>query len=240
MKSTQSERAAALERENARLRGDLLTIAQRFSHDLRTPLGGIVSASEAIKEILAEHDPTSLSLVESLVNSGDEMTQIIKQLSFVARASAAPQAKTSVNMGEAVMAARQRLENRLLKRRITVEEAAFWPVVPGVAAWLEMIWWHLLANAWRHGGEGIRVELGWKTTADSWEFFVSDNGRGVAAGLLGQLFPEFQRLHEQPGVRGLGLAIVRRLVELQGGTCTHAIPGTGGATFYFTLPTEKA
>ncbi|HUC83753.1 MAG TPA: histidine kinase dimerization/phospho-acceptor domain-containing protein, partial [Candidatus Acidoferrales bacterium] len=90
------------EQENARLRGDLLTLAQRFSHDLRTPLGGIVSTAEALREILAVHDASAVPLADSLLTSAEDMTQLIKQISFVARASARPLPKTSVHMAEAV------------------------------------------------------------------------------------------------------------------------------------------
>ncbi len=55
--------------ENERLRGDLLTIAYRISHDLRTPLGGIIANCEALNEILAETSPSALPLVSATLAS---------------------------------------------------------------------------------------------------------------------------------------------------------------------------
>jgi signal transduction histidine kinase len=219
-----------------RLRGDLLTLTQRFSHDLRTPLGGIVSTAEALKEILAAHDPSAVPLADLLLNSAEEMTQLIKQVSFLAQASAQPLPKTSVHMAEAVFAALQRLESRILKRRATVLEPPTWPVVPGVVGWLEVIWWQLIRNSLQHGGEGCRVELGWARQNDLIRFWVQDNGPGLPEALQGRIFQEFHSLHEQRNVPGLGLSIVQRLVELQGGTCAHERPVPGGARFYFELP----
>ena len=224
------------EQENARLRGDLLTLAQRFSHDLRTPLGGIVSTAEALREILAVHDASAVPLADSLLTSAEDMTQLIKQISFVARASARPLPKTSVHMAEAVFSALQCLESRILKRQTTVVEPPTWPVVPGVSAWLEVIWWHLILNALKYGGEEGRIELGWDRQNGSIRFWVTDNGPGVPAEQREKLFQQFQSLHEQCTVSGLGLSIVQRLVELQGGTCGHEEPGKGGACFYFILP----
>ncbi len=233
-----NEPAAEIERENARLRGDLMTLAKRFSHDLRTPLGGIVSAAEAIKEVLAQHDPSSVALANSLLASADEMTQIIKQVSFVSRASAQPMPKTMVHMAEPVFAALQRLESRILKCQTTVKEPQAWPVMPGVMAWLEMIWWHLLLNAVKHGGPNRHIELGWTAQKGSLRFWVHDNGPGVPEVLSGKLFTEFHLLHAEQTVPGLGLSIVQRLVELQGGECGHERPEQGGALFFFTLPVD--
>lgn len=231
-----NQQAKHLEHEIARLRGDLLTIAKRISHDLRTPLGGIAITAEALKEVLARHDPSAIPLAESLLISADEMSQLIKQVSFVARASANPEPKTPVPMAEAVSPALQRLESRLIKRNATVVEPPSWPVVPGVLPWLEMIWWHLLLNAIVHGGQNGRIELGWAKQNGAVRFWVSDNGPGVPEEWRGKLFNKFHCLHEDPGARGLGLSIVQRLVELQGGQCGHEQPAQGGACFFFTLP----
>jgi signal transduction histidine kinase len=238
MKRLASE-TVSIKRENARLRGDLLTLARRFSHDLRTPLGAILSAGEAVREILAKHDPSAVGLADSLLNSAEEMTQLIKQVSFVALASANPLPKTTVHMAEPVFAALQRLESRILRRQASVKEPPSWPVISGVPAWLEAIWWHLLLNALQHGGQNCRIELGWTTHDKSLWFWISDNGPGVPEDLQGKLFTQFDSLHEQQNVPGLGLSIVQRLVELQGGQCGHERPQPGGARFFFTLPVQE-
>jgi signal transduction histidine kinase len=229
-----------IERENARLRGDLLTLAKRFSHDLRTPLGGLVSTAEAMKEILADSNPADVVLVDSLLNSAEEMTQLIKQVSFVARASANPLPKVAVHMAEPVFVARQRLESRILKCDASVKEPAKWPVVTGVAVWLEAIWWHLIRNSLRFGGEHCHIELGWTAHGDNIRFWLRDNGPGVAEPLRAKLFKEFHFLHAEQSVPGMGLSIVQRLVELQGGTTGYESPAGGGALFYFTLPTSES
>jgi signal transduction histidine kinase len=227
-----------IDRENARLRGDLLTLATRVSHDLRTPLGAIVSTAEAVKEVLAAHDPSALPLADSLLTSAQEMTQLIRQMSFIARASASPLPKISVHMADAVFPALQRLESRMLQRRASVVEPPSWPVVPGVLAWLEVVWWHLLQNALKHGGQNCRIELGWDKLDDGLRFWILDNGPGVPVALQKNLFPAFHSLHERQDVGGFGLSIVQRLVELQAGSCGHEQPVAGGARFFFTLPAQ--
>jgi K+-sensing histidine kinase KdpD len=232
-KMTQEE----LLRDNARLRGDLLTIARRISHDLRTPLGGIISANEALKEILAETDPSAIPLVASSLDSAEEMSQLIKRVSFVLKATALPASPQPVSMDETVWATTQRLENRILKSGATISQPASWPEVRGVSEWLEVVWWNLLANALRHAGATPQIELGWREQDGQFQFWVADNGPGVSEARRAKLFQPFQFLHEPDSIHGLGLSIVQRLVELQGGSCRYEPNPRGGACFIFTLPT---
>ena len=102
-----------LVRENARLRGDLLTIGTRISHDLRTPLGGIASTGEVLREILEEKEPSMAPLINSLFISTDDLSRLIKSVSVVAKASAKPRAKEKIQMGGIVSGVLQQLESRL-------------------------------------------------------------------------------------------------------------------------------
>ena len=225
-----------LARENARLRGDLLTIAIRISHDLRASLGGITSTGEILREILAEKDPASAALTDSLFSSVDELTRLIKSVSAVAKASAQPRTKEKVRMGGIVSGVLQQLENRTLKRQATIVEPASWPEVEGVDSWLEVIWWNFFANALQHAGKSPRIEFGWREETGQIRFWISDNGPGVPADRSNKLFQPFDSLHEPGSMQGLGLSVVRRLVELQGGDCGYEANPKGGARFFFNLP----
>ena len=224
-------------RENARLGGDLLTVAVRVSHDLRTPLGGIVNIGELLQEILAEKEPAAVALVDSLFTSVDEMSKLIGQIRIITRATADPKPKERVNMAEIVSGVLQRLESRILKSSATVIEPGSWPEVNGVADWLEFIWWNFLANALQHAGEKPQIELNWRQEKNGLRFQVCDNGVGVPAKVRTRLFQPFDSLHKPDSGWGLGLSVVQRLVDLQGGDCGYEPNPKGGACFYFTLPT---
>jgi len=226
-------------RENARLRGDLKTVARRISHDLRTPLGGITTSAEAVKEILAEVDPPSASLTEPLFQSADELATLITRVSFVLKASANPLPLERVAMGEIVFATLQRLERRVAKRGASVVQPDSWPEVMGVASWLEVVWWNLISNALNHAGASPRITLGWNQEPTAIRFSVSDDGAGVPVEKRGQLFRPFHLLHEPNAPRGLGLPIVQRLVELQEGSCAYQPIPAGGSCFSFCLKSSK-
>ena len=218
-------------RENARLRGDLLTVARRISHDLRTLLGGILTTSEVLKETLADNNQSSAPLVAPIFHSAEGLAKLIERVSFVLKASVNPVAKEPVKMGDVVFRALQSLESKILKKNIIVAEPASWPEVSGVAVWLEVVWWNLLANAVQHGKS--RIEIGWSREKGGWRFWICDDGGGVPAEKLDKLFQPFDSLHGPDSTQGLGLSIVQRLVELQGGVCGYE---PADRRFYFTLP----
>lgn len=232
------------ERENARLRGHLLTMARRVSHDLRTPLGGVI----ATVDMLAEITPGGQETVRPLFSSVDEITAIIARTGFLVKAVAQPQAKTVFNMGKAAVDALLRLEKLFTRRQATISRPPSWPEVSGVEGWLEVVWWNLLHNSLRHAGDKPLIVMGWEPIEDGGgsdgedsmgrkqKFWIRDNGPGVTPAARQQLFRSFHLLHDPNAPRGFGLAIVRGLVELQGGTCGYEPLPEGGARFYFTLP----
>ena len=234
MKLERLSQESLTEEENARLRGDLLTIASRISHDLRTPLGGIVTAAEVMREMLAEVNRPE-TLTQAILNSVDDMTRLIKQISFVTRATAAPQPIKPVNMTLAFGTALQRVERLIARRNATVIQPASWPEVKGVADWLDYVWASFMTNALQHTPEKVRIELSWREENGQYRFSIADNGGGVREDLRSTLFYPFHELHKPEGSRGLGLSIVQRLMELQGGSCGYE-PLPGGSLFYFSLP----
>jgi len=139
-------------------------------------------------------------------------------------------------MGDIVTAALDRLEGRRQKQGATIIRPESWPSVEGVPAWLEVIWWNLIGNSLDHGGSATRIVSRLDAHVAGVSILVRDNGPGVSLEKRGRLFEPFDLLHELNSPRGLGLPIVQRLVELQGGRCGYEFPPGGGCTLSFTLP----
>ncbi len=222
--------------ENARLRGDLLTISRRVSHDMRTPLSGVFATAELVNEILKEHGEDGDDLTAPMYDSIHAVLRLIDRISFLGKATAESKSREEVDMGMVTWSARQPSEKLSLEKSVEWHEPEEWPAVQGVSAWLEVMWAQLLMNAVQAGPQGVRVELYWKDLGDAYEFGVLDNGPTIPEAKRSSLFQSFQSLHATHQARGFGLPITRRLAELQGGYCGYEALPEGGSRFYFVLP----
>lgn len=225
-----------LQRENQRLRGDLKTVARRISHDLRSPLGGIVSTADMLKEMLSETDPQSGAMTDPLFRSVDNVVSLIERVGVLLNATAQPMMPGKVAMASAVSNTLQRLERLTLEKKVKIQTPPDWPEVQGVQSWVELIWWNLMRNALQHGEGLTRIELGSEQRDGACRFSVRDDGPGVPEARRSKLFQPFHLLHEPGSAKGLGLATVQRLVEMQGGACGYEAAQGGGACFWFELP----
>jgi signal transduction histidine kinase len=229
----------AAARAAARARGDLRTIARRVSHEMRSPLGSILTSVDVLREELADQPGIVDGLLQPIVESASDMIKLLDRLSLVARASAMPAKSGRVEMGMIVWSAQERLATRIAAAGATITETETWPEAWGVAGWLEHVWETLLANALEHaGGDGPVIELGWEGGEGELRFFVRDHGQGVAPAVQRLLFRPFHQLHQTDSGRATGLAVVQRLIEIQGGRCGYAPVEPHGACFYFTLPAK--
>jgi signal transduction histidine kinase len=225
-----------LRRENARLRGDLAAVGVRIAHDLRAPLSGVVTAAHFLEELLKGEGSPHAPMVRPILESSDELVALLRRISLWANATSGRTNRKRASAGPAAWTALQGFERAIAAQGARLTQPPSWPEVEADHAWLEMIWSQLVANALRYGGPAPQIELGWEREGAELRFWVRDHGRGVPAAKLPGLFYPFHRLHETNAPRGLGLPIVRRLVELQGGRCGHRVPPGGGAEFFFTLP----
>ena len=228
-----------LRQENLRLKGDLLSVARRIRHDLLSPVGSIQIAAEVLAHLRPEDAAEIPNMVEVLKQSGGEISQMVERVSFMLVASAQPAPLVKLDMAAIVTEALRELAENIGRGTARIQLPATWPEVCGVAAWLHVVWVNLLNNAVRHGGAAPKIVIAWSAEPDDFRFSVTDDGPGVDAAKVAALFTPFDRIHTVIGV-GLGLAIVERLVALQGGQCDHERPAAGGARFYFTLPAAKA
>ncbi len=232
----QAVRLQALLAQAAQMRGDMRTVTRRLGHDVRSPLNAILSATEAMVDPGDAIQSTRGQLAKSVSDSVDEVMKLFERICFILKATAAPPASQPVIMEEIVRGALERFENRLSKAGIKVVRPQTWPIIEGVPTWLDVIWTNLIANSFAHAGPKGVIELGWERVGTGHRFWIRDNGPPVASSDAKPLFFPFERLGEINAPRGLGLPIVRRLVELHGGQCGHEPAAEGSGTFYFTIP----
>jgi len=114
-----------------------------------------------------------------------------------------------------------------------------WQDAVGYTAWIEEVWVNYIGNAVKHGKRGMTVEVGMEETQEGKmiRYWVRDNGPGIPEDRFEDLFLPFTRLAQAKiEGHGLGLSIVRRIVEKLGGEVGVKSEVGKGSTFFFTLP----
>jgi signal transduction histidine kinase len=235
--------AAELEARNE----ELDAFAHMVAHDLKNPAGLVIGYSEFLLKdpaVASDHD-LSESL-QTLAGTGHKMNSIIEELLLLAGLRDAQVEAEPVDMGAVVAEARRRLEYVIKNSggEIVLEQSEAWPLALGYAPWVEEVWMNYLSNALKYGGRPPRVEIGAARQPDGMvRFWVRDNGNGLSPQQQAVLFTPFKRLKQvRTEGHGLGLSIVRRIIEKLGGQVgveSDGVPGRG-STFYFTLPSAAS
>ncbi len=222
---------------------DLDTFAHTVAHDLKNPLNNTLASAETLaadgKEL--ELEPAERTeLIQEIHRSCSKMSLIINELLLLAGARGQEIAITRVSRMELIIHEAWGRE----KARISadVPEIIIQPDLPsclGYPPWLEEVWANLVSNAIKYGGTPPRVEVGGDADEDGEYamFWVRDNGEGLSMELRQQLFKPFTRLQkERSEGTGLGLTIVKKIIErLNGRVGVESEPGQG-CSFYFLLP----
>lgn len=231
-------------REANRLKDEFLTT---LSHELRTPLTAILGWTRVLRTSPtgAERFAHGLEVIERNVMA---QTKLIEDLLDVSRIIAG---KLRVNLrpisvGAPIEAAvevmRPAAEAKGVALRLAIDPAASAGVtVAGDAERLQQVGWNLLSNAIKFTPAGGRIDVSVRREGDWLKVAVADSGKGISSQFMEHVFDRFRqddssstRAH---GGLGIGLAIVRHIVELHGGKVEATSPGVQqGATFIVTLP----
>lgn len=232
-------RAAAerlqLRQQDGVLRGSLQTIARRISHDLRTPLGSVLTLGQLLQELLPAGTEEQ-KLLATVVRSAEKMRELIEKQSFFARTSAIPLELEPLDMAEVVQLVRGRVEMQVRNRHARLEATSTWPAVIGNAGALEMVWRQLVGNALQHSGDTPHVTLGWREEDPATvRFHVRDHGPGIPPERRAGIFVPFEKLHSTLSTHGLGLTLVKHIITQHGGNCGAEAMPEGGFEAWFTL-----
>jgi PAS domain S-box-containing protein len=231
----------ALHQYNAELQArntELDAFAHTVAHDIKNPLHLVLGHADVLLENY-ELLPADL-IAESLrviSRSVWKLNSIIDNLLWLSQVRQQDIVLEPLDMAAIVAEARLRVTHLIDEQtEITVPEV--WPCALGYGPWIEEAWANYLGNALKFAGQPARIQLGSETQADGMiRFWISDNGNGIAPAQQAQLFTAFyQPVHSSTG-HGLGLSIVKRIVEKLGGevaVCSSGVPGEG-STFSFTL-----
>jgi len=216
------------------------------SHELRTPLNAILGWARMLQlpDLSSEKRARAIETIERNANA---QTQLIEDLLDVSRIISG-KLRLDVDtvdlrtvLENAMDAVRPAAQAKGVILRQTIDPDAG-PIL-GDAGRLQQVAWNLLTNAVKFTSSGGTVSIAIRKRPSSVELIVTDDGQGIAPDFLPNVFERFRQADASPsrkqGGLGLGLAIVRHLVELHGGTVRVESEGVGrGAVFTVSLPTS--
>jgi len=235
----------ALRRSNAEMEArnqDLDAFAHTVAHDLKNPMGLIIGFAELLQlgpDDLPEDEQQRA--VRTIGQSARKINNIIDELLLLAEVRQVDVRTVPLDMASIVTGAQRRLGDMIEKHQAEISLPPAWPLALGYAPWIEEVWVNYMGNAIKYGGQPPRVELGATLSIPSAgehvRFWVRDNGPGIAPEDQARLFTPFTRLDQvRARGHGLGLSIVRRIVEKLGGQVGVESCIDQGSLFYFTLP----
>jgi len=240
---TERELARAKEAAEAASR-ELEAFSYSVAHDLRAPLRGMNGFAQVLlDEYKDKFDADGQDWLNEILLNANRMGALIDALLSLSRVTRSEPRRQRVDLSALARATVTRLATQDPTRVVEVViqsdlHADIDPVLAGTL--LE----NLLGNAWKFTAKtaAAQITLGMSESGEERVFFVRDNGAGFDMAYAQKLFAPFQRLHQNHEFAGtgIGLATVQRVVRRHGGRIwAEGTPGCG-ATFFFTIPGERA
>ena len=227
--------------ESSRLKEEFLAT---ISHELRTPLSAILGWARMLRlgQLSEENAAKALDTIERNARAQaqliDDLLDVSRIVTGKLRMDVRPSDPSSF-IDAAVDAVRPAAEAKGVRMQKVMDTGLI--SIPGDPVRLQQVIWNLLSNAIKFTPRGGRVQIRSERVNSHLEIVVSDTGQGISPDFLPHVFDRFrqadQKTSRQHGGMGLGLAIVRHLVELHGGNVSAASDGEGkGSTFIVRLP----
>ena len=239
--AAENERLYRQAEESSRLKEEFLAT---ISHELRTPLSAILGWARMLRlgQVSPENIAKALDTIERNARAQaqlvDDLLDVSRIITGKLRMDVRP-ADPNAFIDAAVEAVRPAADAKGVRVQKVVDTGLL--SIPGDPVRLQQVVWNLLSNAIKFTPREGRVQIRSERVNSHLEIVVSDTGQGIAPDFLPHVFDRFrqadQKTSRQHGGMGLGLAIVRHLVELHGGTVRAESEGEGrGATFTVMLP----
>ncbi|MEM7582664.1 MAG: ATP-binding protein [Acidobacteriota bacterium] len=238
-KQVEAEREAfveQLETKNAELERFTYTV----SHDLKSPLVTIRGFVGLLERDIASGKQDRIQRdIERIDNAAATMGRLLDELLELSRIGRVTQPPTEAALTTLVKEAAELVAGHLAERNIELEIAEGLPLVTGDQPRLVEVFQNLLENAIKFMGEHPhpKIEIGIGESRGETACFVRDNGAGIESRYHEKIFGLFNRLDQSVEGTGIGLALVKRIVEVHGGKIWVESAGAGaGSTFWLTLP----
>lgn len=219
--------------------GELNAFSHTVAHNIQSSISRVIGFSELLQhefDTLSEDERSQC--LHAIVRNGRKVSNIVDELLILASVRSTEVENRPLAMGEVVEEAQYRLVDLIQETEAQISLPGRWPGALGYGPWVEEVWENYLSNALKYGGTPPILQLGATEMEDGMvRFWVRDQGPGLTPEQQEQLFTPFTKLDQvRLTGHGLGLSIVRRIMDkLKGGVGVESVLGQG-CLFWFSLP----
>jgi signal transduction histidine kinase len=216
------------------------------SHDIKAPLTGIIGYGNYLdKQYQDTFDDRGARSVKGIIRQAERLNQLINDLLALTRISRVKNPYEKASIKKLVRSVLERLEFSIQKNQVKVHVAADLPTIVCDRIKLSEVFLNLLSNAIKFSvkdNNAPEVRIGYKDQQDAYEFYVQDNGIGIAPEDQSKVFDMFKRLDSATHYEGTGagLAIVKEVINDHGGRIWVESELGQGTAFHFTIPKHIA
>ncbi len=240
------QRTDEIEQKNLELQGQNAEL-ERFnytvSHDLKAPLVTIKGFLGLLQKDINAQDTEAIERDAGQIgDAADKMAQLLEELLELSRIGRQMNPPENLDLNQLVQEALARIAMQIENQNVEVRVAPDMPTVYGDPGRLLEVFQNLIDNSIKFMGaqQAPSIEIGAHRENGEVHCFVRDNGIGIASEYQHRVFDLFERLDTRVGGTGVGLALVKRIVEVHGGRVWIESKGEGrGTTFWFTLPGDS-
>jgi PAS domain S-box-containing protein len=235
----------ALREREQRLR-EALAVKEEFlgmvSHELRTPLTVILGLANVVARNDSSHDQVQRTVLE-IRESAEHLASLLESMLVLARVGEEPPELEPILLDRVALRAIERHREVFPKRKVSLKVETDTPLVDGHEPWIIQVISNMLGNAEKYTPAKGRIAVIVETDDANVCLRVLDEGRGIAEEDKPHIFESFYRAAhavKESGGLGLGLAVCKRLIDLQGGEVWADTRAQGGAEVGFSLPALEA